>query len=82
MRWRVHAKAIGARGAASVATPEAVGHDFAHLPSGKQISLSFEHPTTEITIVAHLKDSEVARAEVLRTARKIMESLVFPAPGA
>ncbi len=76
-------KAIGVLGAVSVATaiatPEAVGHGIAHLPSGNHVSLSIEHPTGEMTIVARLENGAVARTEVLRTARKLMDGLVYPA---
>lgn len=76
-------KAIGVLGAVSVATaiatPQAVGHDIASVPRGTHVALAIEHPTGEMTVIAHLKNGMVARAEVLRTARKLMEGHVFPA---
>ncbi len=78
-------KTIGVLGAVSVATacltPGAVGSDLAAIPEGEQKDLSIEHPTGELTVVGYLdKDGQVARAEVLRTARKLMDGFVFPAP--
>ncbi|MDD9731130.1 4-oxalomesaconate tautomerase [Mameliella sp. AT18] len=75
-------KAIGVLGAVSVATAcltvGAVGHDLAVLPRGNPKPLSVEHPTGEMTVVGHLEGGEVTRAEVLRTARKLMDGIVFP----
>lgn len=75
-------KAIGVLGAVSVATAclteGAVGHDLAVLPKGDPKALSVEHPTGEMTVVGHLENGEVVRAEVLRTARKLMDGIVFP----
>ncbi|MBY6119636.1 4-oxalomesaconate tautomerase [Mameliella alba] len=75
-------KAIGVLGAVSVATAclteGAVGHDLAVLPEGHPKALSVEHPTGEMTVVGHLEGGEVTRAEVLRTARKLMDGIVFP----
>lgn len=75
-------KAIGVLGAVSVATAclteGAVGHDLAVLPEGHPKALSVEHPTGEMTVVGHLENGEVTRAEVLRTARKLMDGIVFP----
>ncbi|MBV6637262.1 MAG: 4-oxalomesaconate tautomerase, partial [Mameliella sp.] len=75
-------KAIGVLGAVSVATAclteGAVGHDLAVLTEGHPKALSVEHPTGEMTVVGHLENGEVTRAEVLRTARKLMDGIVFP----
>ncbi|WP_305968669.1 MULTISPECIES: 4-oxalomesaconate tautomerase [unclassified Mameliella] len=75
-------KAIGVLGAVSVATAclteGAVGHYLAVLPAGNPKALSVEHPTGEMTVVGHLKGGEVTRAEVLRTARKLMDGIIFP----
>ncbi|MBW4982464.1 4-oxalomesaconate tautomerase [Mameliella sp. CS4] len=75
-------KAIGVLGAVSVATAclteGAVGHDLSVLPKGDPKALSVEHPTGEMTVVGHLENGEVVRAEVLRTARKLMDGIVFP----
>lgn len=78
-------KTIGVLGAVSVATacltPGAVGSDLAAIPDGERKELSVEHPTGELTVVGYLDaDGKVARAEVLRTARKLMDGYVFPAP--
>lgn len=73
---------IGVLGAVTVATacltPGAIGHDIARVPSGNAKPLSIEHPTGEMTVVAHL-DAEggIARTEVIRTARKLMDGRVF-----
>ncbi len=77
-------KTIGVLGAVSVATAcltkGAVGHDLARRSDGDTQSLSIEHPTGEMTVVGHLQNGIVTRAEVLRTARKLMDGTVFPAP--
>ncbi|KUF11136.1 4-oxalomesaconate tautomerase [Pseudoponticoccus marisrubri] len=77
-------KAIGVLGAVSVATacltPGAVGHDMAAIPEGPVKALPIEHPTGEMTVLGHVEDGEVRLAEVLRTARKLMDGVVFPAP--
>lgn len=78
-------KSIGVLGAVSVATAclmkGAVGHDMAQTGSGRRLVLSVEHPTGEMTVVGHIDDAgQVARTEVLRTARKIMDGMVFPIP--
>ncbi len=78
-------KTIGVLGAVSVATAcltsGAVGSDLAVIPDGEQKDLSIEHPTGELTVVGYLDvHGLVARAEVLRTARKLMDGYVFPAP--
>lgn len=76
-------KTIGVLGAVSVATacltPGAVGHDLAAIPEGDSKVLSVEHPTGELTVVGHIENGTVARAEVLRTARKLMDGTVYPA---
>ncbi len=77
-------KAIGVLGAVSVATacltPGAVGSDLAAVPEGQVKSLSIEHPSGEMTVAGHVEDGSVVRAEVLRTARKLMDGAVFPGP--
>ena len=76
-------KTIGVLGAVSVATAclteGAVGYDLAVIPEGDAKALNVEHPTGEMTVVGHIEDGVVARAEVLRTARKLMDGVVFPA---
>lgn len=75
-------KAIGVLGAVSVATsiatPGAVGHDMAVLPDGHCKMLSIEHPTGEMTVIAHVEAGQITHTEVLRTARKLMDGTVFP----
>ena len=78
-------KSIGVLGAVSVATAcmldGAVGNDLARIPDGTEKSVSIEHPTGELTVIAHVDaDATIARAEVLRTARKLFDGTVFPAP--
>ena len=79
-------RAIGVLGAVSAAsaclTRGAVGADLAAVPDGSAKSLSIEHPTGEMTVVGHVKGGAVVLAEVLRTARKLMDGLVFPAESA
>jgi len=74
-------KTIGVLGAVSVATvivtPECVGHDIAHIPTGDAKLLDIEHPSGATTVIATLDHHQVTRAEVLRTARKIMDGMVF-----
>ena len=74
-------KTIGVLGAVSVATAivtrGCVGHDIAHIPTGDVKSLDIEHPSGSTTVIATLEHDKVIRAEVLRTARKIMDGMVF-----
>jgi 4-oxalomesaconate tautomerase len=76
-------KAIGVLGAVSVATaaliPGSTAHDLADVGAGRERSLSVEHPTGEMTVVAQIDaDGTVASAAILRTARKLMDGEVFP----
>lgn len=78
-------KAIGVLGAVSVATAcltkGAIGQDLAVVHEGDVKSLSIEHPTGEMTVIGHLDASGiVSRAEVVRTARKLMDGYVFANP--
>ena len=75
-------KTIGVLGAVSVATAcltkGAVGSELAIVPDGAEKHLAIEHPTGEMTIVAHVEaDGAVSRTEVLRTARKLFDGTVF-----
>lgn len=74
-------KTIGVLGAVSVATAivttGCLGHDIAHIPTGDAKSLDIEHPSGATTVIATLDHHQVTRAEVLRTARKIMDGIVF-----
>lgn len=74
--------AIGVLGAVSVASACLLkGSPAAALAvtgSGQERSLSIEHPTGEMTVVVTLDDAgAVASAAILRTARKLMDGLVF-----
>ena len=73
---------IGVLGAVSVATacllPEGPAAELAMTGSGAQRSLSIEHPTGEMTVIATLgADGAVEKAAILRTARKLFDGLVF-----
>ena len=75
-------KTIGVLGAVSVATAcllrGAPAYDLADRGEGAQRSLSIEHPTGEMTVVATLDgEGNVAEAAILRTARKLMDGEVF-----
>ncbi|MCG5243377.1 4-oxalomesaconate tautomerase [Azospirillum doebereinerae] len=78
---RCHAS-IGVLGAVSVATacalPESPAAALAVVPDGRRKSLSIEHPTGEMTVVLDLDDrGGVARAAILRTARKLFDGVIF-----
>lgn len=73
---------IGVLGAVSVATacllPGSPAAALADLGSGLQRTLSIEHPTGEMSVVATTDDSgAVVSAAILRTARKLFDGLVF-----
>ena len=74
-------KAIGVLGAVSVATacllPEGPAAEVAAIPPGDEKLLSIEHPTGEMTVIATLRDGQVTRAAVLRTARKLFDGRIF-----
>jgi 4-oxalomesaconate tautomerase len=78
---RAHAS-IGVLGAVSVATacllegsPAAA---VAKVPSGRRKSLSVEHPTGETTCLLETdEEGNVVTAAMLRTARKLMDGMVF-----
>ncbi len=77
-------KSIGVLGAVSVATaallPGSVAAPLAQVPDGNPAHLAIEHPSGAFTVIAErLKDGSVGRTEVLRTARKLMDGIVFPA---
>jgi len=76
-------KAIGVLGAVSVATACLIegtpAHGLAVTDEGAELSLAVEHPTGEMTVVATLDaQGVVAEAAILRTARKLMDGVVFP----
>lgn len=79
---RAHAT-IGVLGAVSVATaclvPGSPAADVAILPPGTRKTLSVEHPTGEMSCVLDLDGTGAVRmAALLRTARKLMDGMVFP----
>jgi 4-oxalomesaconate tautomerase len=78
---RAHAT-IGVLGAVSVATACLVegspAADVATIPDGPRKLLSVEHPTGEMSCVLELGgDGQVATAALLRTARKLMDGIVY-----
>lgn len=75
-------KAIGVLGAVSVGTAcmlkSGPAAKVAEIPDGNPKTLSVEHPTGEFSVVATLDDNgDLASAGVLRTARKLMDGVVF-----
>ncbi len=73
---------IGVLGAVSVATacllPGSPAAGMAVIPAGREKTLSIEHPTGEMTVVATLDEGgTVQRAAILRTARKLFDGVVF-----
>jgi len=76
-------KAIGVFGAVSVATacmvPGSVAEGIAQVPTGARRTLSVEHPTGEFSVVYRMNGDVIASTAILRTARKLMDGLVFPA---
>ena len=78
---RAHAS-IGVLGVVSVATaclvPGSPAAEVAQIPGGHRKSLSVEHPTGEMTCVLEVNGAgEVETAALLRTARKLMDGIVF-----
>lgn len=74
-------KTIGVLGAVSVATAclseGTVGYDLAVRLYGNPKLFRIEHPSGEMTVVGCCENGQVTEAEVLRTARKIVDGLVF-----
>jgi len=75
-------KTIGVLGAVSVATacllPGSPAYGLAARGNGAQRSLAIEHPSGEMTVVATLDTKGVVTAAaILRTARKLMDGVVF-----
>ncbi len=74
--------AIGVLGAVSVATaallPGSPAAGVAIVPQGARKVLAIEHPTGEMTVIADVENGMVQRAAILRTARKLMDGVVFP----
>jgi len=78
---RAHAS-IGVLGAVSVATACLIkgspAAEVAVVPDGIRKTLSVEHPTGETTCVMELDDAgSVVSSAMLRTARKLMDGIVF-----
>jgi 4-oxalomesaconate tautomerase len=78
---RAHAT-IGVLGAVSVATACLISGspaaEVARIPGGSRKLLSVEHPTGEMSCVLELDESgSVKSAALLRTARKLMDGIVF-----
>lgn len=78
---RCHAS-IGVLGAVSVATacllPGSPANQMASIAAGAEKSLSIEHPTGEMTVVLQTSDDGLPQsAAILRTARKLMDGVVF-----
>ncbi|WP_424467044.1 4-oxalomesaconate tautomerase [Pseudoclavibacter helvolus] len=72
---------IGVLGAASVAAaaflPGSVAHEFAVL-GGPRVAI--EHPTGALEVEVEVVAGEVLRTAAVRTARPIMDGVVFPRP--
>jgi 4-oxalomesaconate tautomerase len=78
---RAHAS-VGVLGAVSVATACLVegspAAEVADIPAGHRKTLSVEHPTGEMSCVLETDETgEVQSAALLRTARKLMDGVVF-----
>ena len=78
---RAHAT-IGVLGAVSVATacliPGSPAAEVAAVPEGPRKTLSVEHPTGEMSCVLEVDAAgQVVSAALLRTARKLMDGVVF-----
>lgn len=77
---RCHAS-IGVLGAVSVATacllPAGPAAELARIPPGTEKTLSIEHPSGEMSVVATMADDDVKSVAVLRTARKLFDGTVF-----
>lgn len=78
---RAHAS-LGVLGAVSVATacliPGSPAAEVADIPAGNRKTLSVEHPTGELSCVLEVDETgAVQTAALLRTARKLMDGVVF-----
>jgi 4-oxalomesaconate tautomerase len=78
---RAHAS-IGVLGAVTVATACLVegspAAEVAELPAGSRKQLDIEHPTGHLSCVLELDErGEVRSAALLRTARKLMDGVVY-----
>jgi len=72
---------IGVLGAVSVGTAclleGSPAAELASIPAGEEKTLSIEHPTGEMSIVAKMDGDAVRSVAVLRTARKLFDGMVF-----
>lgn len=77
---RCHAS-IGVLGAVSVATAcllkGSTARELANIPTGDEKSLAVEHPIGQTTIIATMNGTDISRAAILRTARKLMDGAVY-----
>lgn len=77
---RCHAS-IGVLGAVSVATacllPAGPAAELAEIPDGAEKTLSIAHPSGEMSVVARMDGDQVQSVAVLRTARKLLDGVVF-----
>ena len=78
---RAHAS-VGVLGAVSVATACLVAGspaaEVARIPEGRRKTLSVEHPSGEMSCVLEVNEAgEVVSSALLRTARKLMDGIVF-----
>ena len=78
---RAHAS-IGVLGAVSVATaclvPGSPAAEVAQIPGGSRKTLSVEHPSGEMSCVLEVDEAgQVVTSALLRTARKLMDGIVF-----
>jgi len=54
-----------------------VGRNLSQVPQARVKTFSAAHPTGELTAIGHMEKGKVTRTEVLRTARKLMDGVVF-----
>jgi 4-oxalomesaconate tautomerase len=78
---RAHAS-IGVLGAVTAATaclvPGSPAAEVAQIPEGRRKTLSIEHPSGEMSCVLEVNDQgEVVSSALLRTARKLMDGIVY-----
>lgn len=72
---------IGVLGAVSVASACLLGQgpacEVAVVPVGAEKLMRVEHPTGEMSVVATMDGGDIARAGILRTARKLFDGIVY-----
>ncbi|RMF07641.1 MAG: 4-oxalomesaconate tautomerase [Alphaproteobacteria bacterium] len=82
---RVH-ETLGVLAAASDAAAcmieGSVGHDIAHLEPSNPCRVDVEHPSGALTVELEWENGTVIRTALIRTARKLMDGVVFPHKGA